>query len=302
MSRQTSVGEAPARVVYETFGLPKSTFYAALDRRRPENTTPTAKQPEAATSNQVKTLRTTVPTDILVAAIKAVIDEYPAWGVRKVWATLRRQGLRVSRRRVWKVMKARGWTLPAVCANRKEQPRGHVAVPYPNRLLATDLTTVQTAQDGTVAVVITVDCGCRSVLDVTATKSQEAPDVLASLDRGLVAAFGCPDRVPDGVDIRSDHGPQYTGGDAEALCEAWGVTHTFSPVGRPTGNAVAERTIQTMKVECIWVEDFDSIEELDAALQAWKHNFNHNRPHQALDYATPAEYRATALGLLSEAA
>jgi len=76
----------------------------------------------------------------------------------------------------------------------------------------------------------------------------------------------------------------------------WGIEQTFAPVGRPTGNAVAERTIQTMKLECVWLQDFDSVSHLQEELDAWQASFNEERPHQSLDWQTPAERRAERLG------
>ena len=187
----------------------------------------------------------------LKAAIEVVVAKHPAWGHRKVWAVVRRDGLHVGRRRVYEMMRALGLLLPATPEGRKPRPRGHVTTAEPNRRLATDLTTVWTRNDGLVAIALTVDCGCRSVLDVTATKSQESYAVLASVENSLRLAFGRPEDVPDGVELRSDHGPQYTGRDAAALAKKWGLQQTFAPVARPTGNAVAERTIQTMKLECV---------------------------------------------------
>jgi putative transposase len=70
------------------------------------------------------------------------------------------------------------------------------------------------------------------------------------------------------------------------------LEHTLAPVGTPTGNAVAERTIRTLKEECLWLSDFDSLQQLQAALAQWQHDFNHQRPHQALHWQTPAERRA----------
>ena len=52
-----------------------------------------------------------------------------------------------------------------------------------------------------------------------------------------------------------DHGPEYTGADAEALCRRWGLVHRFASMARPTGNAVAERVIQTLKVELLCTRD-----------------------------------------------
>lgn len=289
MSRRTSMGDAPTTLVCETFEVSRSSVYAARKA---------AEQPEPSPRRVVRPGAVAAPT--LVAAIKAVIEAQPAWGHRKVWAVLRRprngsEPLKVSRRRVYEVMRAQGWTLPS-SPREMATTRGHVVVPESNRRIAADLTTVWTRNDGVVAVVITVDCGCRSVLDVTATKSQSSPAVLWPVERGLLEAFGERGNVGDGVELRTDHGSQFTGADAAALASRWGLQQTFSPVGRPTGNAVAERTIQTMKVECLWLEEFEDVAEVQLALDRWRHTFNHERPHQALGWNTPAEVRAEKLG------
>jgi putative transposase len=114
--------------------------------------------------------------------------------------------------------------------------------------------------------------------------------------RALTAAFRSRSRVPHWFELRTDHGPQYTGGDSELMCKEWGVVHTFAPVGRPTGNAVAERLIRTMKEECIWLRDWRSAAELQTALEAWMRHYNASRPHQSLDWQTPNERRAERLG------
>jgi len=62
------------------------------------------------------------------------------------------------------------------------------------------------------------------------------------------------------------------------------------------GLGVAERTIRTMKEECIWLHDWRSLAALQQALQEWARTFNHDRPHQALGWQTPAERREQHLG------
>jgi putative transposase len=282
MSRQTSRGEAPVTLVCETFGISRAAYYAS---RKAPTTTPKPRPPSSRGT----------PVALIVAAITRVVARHPAWGVRKVWATLKRDGLRVGRRRVWALMRANGQVLAGGVPRPAEPRRGHVVVPEPNRRLATDFTTVWTAEDGLVAVALTVDCGCRSVLDVTVSKAQDAPAMLASVDNALVSAFGCPENVHAGVELRSDHGSVYTGADARIFAARWGIEQTFAPVGRPTGNAVAERTIRTMKEECIWLADWRDIAELKAALEAWRREFNEVRPHQSLDWKTPSEFRAAKL-------
>ena len=217
----------------------------------------------------------------------------PGRGVRKVRATLRREDLRVSRRRVHSIMRVHDLVL-ARDREPGETPRGHVAVPESNRRIATDLTTVWTRRDGVVALVPTIDCGDRTAV-IEVTKDQHSRAVLASVEAKLVAAFGSPATVPEGVELRTDHGPQYTGADCGALCERWGLLHTYAPVGRPTGNAVVERFIRTLKEELIWLRDWDTADELRAAITSWLEHYNTKRPHQALNWQTPAERRAERL-------
>jgi transposase InsO family protein len=287
MSRQTVAGTAPVKLVCKSFGISRQAYYAARKpraRRRAE-VLPLPTRPRYSSAEAV------------LGAIQAVLagEDAAAWGVRKVWARLRQQGMRVGKKRVYALMKAHGLVL-ARDREPGETTRGHVAVPEPNRRLATDLTTVWTREDGTVAIVPTIDCGCRSLLGMVVTEDQHGPAVLASVRQALTAAFGCPDQVPEGLELRTDHGPQYTGQDCRELVDQWHLQHTFAPVGRPTGNAVVERVIRTLKEEVIWLRDWDSADEVRAAVEAWVVRYNHERPHQALDYATPAEHRAKKLG------
>jgi putative transposase len=313
MSRATARGEATVSEMCEAFGLTRQAYYAA--RQRSEQEAREASSPPAPTSGREEIVapgafsEVDPEADVLEAAergraghsaarvlraIVAVIRRSPAWGVRKVWAFLRHvRGWVVSRRRVWRIMKAHGLVLPASGPERRENlPRSQVAVPSSNRRWATDLTTQATARDGVVAIVPVVDCGDRVALAIEITKSQEAPAVLRPVERALEDTFGDPRHVPDGLELRSDHGPQYTGADCEQLCKTWHVAHTFAPVARPTGNAIAERFIQTLKVELLWTRDWESIEELGVAITEWVVRYNQERPHQALGWRTPAEQRA----------
>lgn len=285
MSRDTSRGKAAIAVVCEAFGLSRQAYYSA---QKAPPVRPSEPRPERCGP--------WVRNAVLLREIRSVLARFPGWGVRKTWAFLRRAGVRASRTRVWKMMQAHGLTLPALGERAVPLRRGHVAVPESNRRWATDLTTTWTARDGTVALVPVIDCGDRFVFDIEVTKSQEAPAVLAPLARALRHSFADPSAVPDALELRTDHGPQYTGAVCEKLCRHWRIEQTFAPVGRPTGNAVAERFIETLKVELIWTRDWDTIDELRAAVRTWLRSYNYERPHQALKEQTPAEKREKNLG------
>lgn len=286
MNRETVAGTASVSQLCAAFGVSRAAYYAAkAPRREPKQRGNVVKLPRRPKHTSA---------EVVLDAIKRVIAEEPAWGVRKVWATLKRDEFKVSRRRVWALMHANGLVLA-----RDREPgdvtRGHVTVPEPNRRFAADLTTVWTKQDGLVGVTLGVDCGCRSLLGLVVDKDQSSAAILAAIDQALEAAFSSPGYVPDGVELRTDHGPQFTGADCEALATRWGVAHTFAPVGRPTGNAVVERLIRTMKEEVVWLRDWNSADELRQALLAWMKRYNERRPHQALGWKTPAEFRAARL-------
>lgn len=291
MSCETSRGTATIKELCETFHVSRQAYYAAK-QPKPERVAPA---PRRERTGDWATYAELVP------AIRAVVADHPAWGVRKVWATLRRRGLIVSRKRVWSIMHELNLVL-APMEQREETRCGQVTVPFSNRRWATDLTTVHTRADGLIAIVPVVDCGDRFVLGVHVTKSQEAPAVLAPLSKALHEEFGAAANVPDGLEVRTDHGPQYTSSTCDALCREWGLEHTFAPVGRPTGNAVAERVILTLKSELIWLRDWESAEELREAIERWRIVYNTERPHQALAWATPAEKRVATLELLAAAA
>jgi putative transposase len=284
MKRETVAGEASVKLLCATFNVSRQAYYAAK------------KGPTLAAKVVRLPVRPDVaPTAKVLEKIQLIIAENLAWGVRKVWATLRREHeLKVSKKRVWAIMKANGLVL-ARDSEPGEPTRGHVAVPEPNRRIAADFTTVWTKVDGVVAVVPTIDCGCRSVLGMEVTKDQHAPAILASIEQALAEAFGSPLGVPSFLELRSDHGPQYTGADCAELVKRWGLEHTFAPVGRPTGNAVVERFIRTMKEEVIWLRDWNTAAELREALSAWLVKYHTRRAHQSLGWMTPSEYRAAHL-------
>ncbi len=290
MNRHTDAGDASVKLLCATFDLSRAAYYAEARRQRGE----TASNADGKVIALPRRPRHT-SAEVVLLRIREVLarETATAWGVRKVWATLRREGLKVSRRRVWALMRAHGLVL-ARDREPGEPTRGHVVVPEPNRRIATDLTTVWTRRDGVVALVPTIDCGDRTAV-IEVTKNQHGPAVLASVEAKLVTAFGAPENVPEGVELRTDHGPQYTGADCEALCVRWKLEHTYAPVGRPTGNAVVERFIRTLKEELIWLRDWESADELRTAIATWLHHYLHHRPHQALNWQTPMERRAEKL-------
>src|SRR4051794_1306361 len=104
MNRMTVAGEASVSLLCATFRLSRAAFYAEARRPRGEESPASV---VAAVIPLPRRPRHTAAA-VVLERIREVLarDTARAWGVRKVWATMRREGLRVSRRRVHAIMRA----------------------------------------------------------------------------------------------------------------------------------------------------------------------------------------------------
>lgn len=69
-----------------------------------------------------------------------------------------------------------------------------------------------------------------------------------------------------------------------------GVRLEFSRPGKPTDNAFIEAFNRRFRDECLNLHWFDSLEEAQATIEAWRVDYNTERPHGALGQRTPAEF------------
>ncbi len=75
----------------------------------------------------------------------------------------------------------------------------------------------------------------------------------------------------------------------DRICRENGITHRLTKIHSPTTTGKIERLHQTLQRELLDVHGpFESIEALQAALDAWRQEYNTNRPHQSLAMAFPA--------------
>jgi transposase InsO family protein len=101
--------------------------------------------------------------------------------------------------------------------------------------------------------------------------------------------------VPD--EILTDNGKVFTGrfGTHKAevmfdrICRENGISHMLTAPRSPTTTGKIERFHQSVRKEFLADRTFKSIDAAQEALDAWVHDYNTERPHQALEMATPAE-------------
>ncbi len=124
--------------------------------------------------------------------------------------------------------------------------------------------------------------------------------------------FGLPEALPDRFDVvqfrsifrqplhREPMRAVHKGGAGEL---AWpGAKSSPSFVRAPEGNGRAERFIRTLKEKLLRVRTFDTIEELQAALQKFKEDYNEEWPIQRHGHRSPNQFRCDAMDKIQAAA
>lgn len=250
-------------------GLPRSTAYHQPRQRRPK------------------------PLDEAMAArIKQIHKNEPACGVRGTWSRLRHeQGHLVNIKKVHRIMKLKGWTLP----KRRSGNRPRVKITSsiaenPNQRWATDLALIHCGRDGWCVFVPVIDCCTREVLGHALERTGRAKTAERALEEALLARFGTLRSAPSGMLLRHDNGLVFGSRQYRAVVSDYGLKQEYITPYTPQQNGLCERFIKTFKEEFCWCHRFESIEHARLKLRAWIHRYNHHRPHQSLKYLSPNQY------------
>jgi putative transposase len=244
--------------------------------------------------------------DALVEAIRKLLRDSPFHGEghRKLWARLRFAGIRTSRRRVLRLMRAHGLSAPQR-AGRPRGPKAHdgtITTERVDLMWGTDLTSVVTGE-GQAAVFVAVDHCSAECVGVHASRRADRFEALEPVKQAVRERFGAFAKdVAAGPRLRHDHGSQYVSHDFRAELRFLGIASSPAFVREPEGNGCAERFIRTLKENLLWVHRFETVEELRLALIAFKRTYNQGWIIERHGYRTPAQVRADQIGQLPMAA
>ena len=88
--------------------------------------------------------------------------------------------------------------------------------------------------------------------------------------------------------FNSDQGSQFTSEKFTGALEARGIAVSMDGRGRCLDNIFIERLWRSLKYEEVYLKDYRVVPEAQAGIGRWFQFYNHERPHQALRYCTPA--------------
>jgi putative transposase len=224
-----------------------------------------------------------------------MIDEQyiatPFYGVDKMTAWLQKQGHSVNRKRVRRLMREMGLEAiyPRPKAGLSQPNRQHRIYPYllkgveilqPDQIWSADITYIRMVR-GWLYLVAIMDWFSRYVLSWELSITLETEFCVTALRRAL--AYGTP-----GI-FNTDQGSQFTSLEFTQLLWAAGVQISMDGQGRVFDNIYTERLWRSVKVEEVYVRDYQTVAEARVGLGRYLTFYNQQRLHQALGYRTPAE-------------
>ena len=237
-----------------------------------------------------------MPDEALVAAIQGVLtaSAFHGEGYRKVWARLRFAGVRTSRRRVLRLMREHD-LLAHQRPGRARGPRSHdgtITTEQVDTMWGTDLTSVMTGE-GLASVFIAVDHCSAECVGIHAARRATRFEALEPIRQGVRAHFGGFGKgVAAGLMLRHDHGSQYVSDAFQREIAFLGMTSSPAFVRAPEGNGCAERFIRTLKENLLWIQDFETVEDLRLALLDFRRRYNETWILERHGYRTPSAIRA----------
>jgi len=231
--------------------------------------------------------------------LKIFNENRKVYGTRKIKGKLLKDGHKVSRRRIGRLMEELGiqskYAQPSykpMSSLPNEDSVGNVLdrefeVDEEMTVLVSDLTYVKVGQHWNY-VCFLIDLYNRAIVGYSVGKRKDA----ALVQR----AFATVKQPLENVKLfHTDRGSEFKNVNIDELLSKYQIERSLSHKGNPYDNAVAEATFKILKTELINGTHFSTLNQLDLELFDYINWYNNIRSHSTLGYLSPVEYRNLAL-------
>ena len=216
------------------------------------------------------------------------------YGRPRLHRALRAAGVRISAKRVGRLMRAAGLVAQGrrrfqvtthsahawpVAANHLAR---HFAVASPHTVWAADITALWT-REGWCYLAIVLDLGSRRVVGWAIRHSLTADLVHAAVHVALATR-------PAPQWHHSDRGVQYASHAYRAVLAQHEIAVSMSRIGNCWDNAPVESFFSSLKAELVSTATWTSRQQATTAVADYLHFYNHTRLHSTLDYRSPVQY------------
>lgn len=235
-----------------------------------------------------------VETEENLNLMRLIDEEYtrhPFYGSRQLRNYLRRQGHKVNRKRVQRLMRLMGIMSVAPKPNTSKKGKAHKIYPYllnnlvidkPNQVWCTDITYLR-LQGGFVYLIAVMDWHSRKVLSWEISNTMDDSFCVSALERAI-RLYGVPDI------FNTDQGAQFTGNAFIKVLTENGIKISMDGKGRWVDNVLIERLWRSVKYEDVYLKEYPTVVALRHGIGVYFHFYNNERPHDSLGKCTPSEY------------
>ncbi len=213
----------------------------------------------------------------------------PFYGVLKMTEWLHRAGYAVNVKRVRRLLRKMGLMAIYPKPNLSKAHPEHQLYPYLLRgvtiervgqVYSTDITYIR-LRGGFIYLVAIIDWYSRYVVAWEISNSLEVDFCISCLEQALT--------VTKPEIFNSDQGSQFTSRVFTNILKEASIKISMDGRGRAFDNIWVERLWRTVKQEEVYLHDYSGVGEAVQSLKAYFEFYNHERLHQALNYATPAQ-------------
>ena len=234
---------------------------------------------------------------MVTAPLQELLTQHPTFGYRRLWALLRyRESIRVNRKMVYRILKLKGWLVHQRPCTPRPRVRGwRSQTAASNHRWAMDVTHIPCGTDGWAHLTTVIDCHDREVIGYEFALRGRAKEAERALEAACLQRFGT--LRPQGAVpiVRSDNGLIFQSRRFRAACRDYRLPQEFITPYTPEQTGVIERFFRSLKEECVWQHQFRNFADAQQHLRAWLTWYNTSRPHQALGYRSPTQFRAAHL-------
>jgi putative transposase len=214
-------------------------------------------------------------------------QERRRFGYRRLHILLRRAGVQVNHKRIYRLYRAAG-----LMVKRRRRRHGvamereRLSLPSaPNQVWSMDFVFDALSTGRRIKCLTVVDDFTKEAVGILVDHGISGFRVTRALDemarfRGYPAA------------IRTDQGPEFTGKALDQWAYQRDIKLKLIQPGKPTQNAFIESFNGKFRDECLNEHWFCSLAEAKIRIAAWRRDYNEHRPHSAIGNLTPAEFAA----------
>ncbi|MDQ3234352.1 MAG: integrase core domain-containing protein [Pseudobdellovibrionaceae bacterium] len=125
----------------------------------------------------------------------------------------------------------------------------------------------------------------RNIVGWRVSKSGKAKVAAAALEDALIKR-----RPKAGLKLRSANGLILAAEDFPRVVSSAGLRQEFITPYTPEQNGMIERWFRTLKSECIWLKQYETVDDARDAIGAFIDVYHNERPHRSLGMVTPSEW------------